>query len=407
MPIYQYQARNSRGSMVTGEINAANEETVATQLLDKQLTPISMHVVKTKGGKKNVLKIDIIPRRVKSEDLMILCRQLYTLTKAGVAITDSLKELSQSTDIPKLQKALLDCHERIISGQTLSQALKFHPKLFSKMFISIVDAGENSGQLELAFAQLAKHLELDAQTKKRIKSATRYPIMVISAILIALLVINFMVVPAFLDMFKQFKTTLPLPTRILMATSNFLTNHWMLLIIGIIVVIVVLKYFIKTPQGRYFWDYLKLRIPIIGNIIERILLGRFARTFTTIMRTGVPLIAGIGLVANAVGNEYVRRKILAMREGIERGETLTKSATESNLFSPLVLQMIKVGESSGEIDVLLEEVAEFYESEVDYDLGRLSEMIEPILLVVMGGMVLMLALGVFLPMWNMISFVKH
>jgi len=404
MANFTYTGRDTAGKLVKGKLDALDTDAVASQLVKNNITPIDIKSEETKFSLLKLLNKDIKSGRVKTEDLITFCRQMYTLTKSGVPILESLMHLLDATRSKTLSNSLRGIIDSISSGQTLTASLRKYPKIFPNVFVSITEAGENSGQLDATFLQLAEYLELESKTIKRIKAATRYPLLVIFAIVAALVVVNFVVVPAFSKLFKQFGGKLPLPTRILVATSNFFIHYWFFLLIGIIVLFFTARYLLKTPKGRYYWDKWKLKIPVVGSIMNRIVLARFTRTFSMMLASGVPLVQSVTLVANIVGNTYIRRYILAMRDGIEHGETLTKTATASGLFTPLVLQMLSVGEEAGSIDNMLKEVAEFYEREVDYDLKRLGDLIEPFLLLVMGTMVLILALGVFLPMWDMVQF---
>lgn len=405
MATYQFEARDSDGKMVKGKVESKSQDLVAGELFKKGLTPINVYQVN--GGSsslKSIMAFELTPRKVKPDDMIMFCRQMYSLSKAGVPILNSLTRLAESTRSKLLKESLLAVTEKIAAGQTLSAALQHHPKVFNNVFVSLIDAGEQSGQLEMAFEQLAAYFDLEQRTKKQIKSATRYPIMVIASILIAMVVINVFVIPAFAEMFASFDAELPLPTRILLATSHFMTTYWPHILVFCIAAIVALKMYLKTEIGLLRWDYAKLKMPIIGSIIHRIIMARFARVFTMVLRSGVPLVQGIELVGNAIGNSYVSKRMEIIQLGVEKGETLTKTAQESQLFTPISLQMISVGEQAGSVDEMLLEVADYYEREVDYDLAKLGEMIEPIMLVVVGIMVLILALGVFLPMWNMASF---
>jgi MSHA biogenesis protein MshG len=408
MTLFQYQGRNENGKLVKGQVDAGSEELAATHLLSQSITPLHIRPKSSayKANLQKMLRFNLFGEQVKTEELSTFCRQMFTLTKAGVPVIQALTQLAKTAHSPTLKECLNNAADTIANGQTLTVALKKHPAVFSKMFTSIIDSGENSGQLDESFEQLASYLDLEAKTAKRVKAATRYPLMVTIAIGAALGIINFMVVPAFTKMFEAFNAELPLPTRILMGTSNFMINHWLLLLAAIIVIIFGIKVFLGTTEGRLIWDRAKLKVPVFGNLSQKIILTRFSRTFSIVLRTGIPLEKGIALVSNVVGNEYVRKRILTMKEKIENGETLSKAAIEANLFSPLVLQMLEIGEASGEMDALIEEIAEFYEREVDYDLERLGDLIEPILLIIMASMVLVLALGVFLPMWDMVGFIK-
>lgn len=406
MAIYSYKGRNSEGALVKGTLEASNPDEVAAELSQKNIVPLDIREQKKQVSLFGKLNKDLSTKGVTSEDLIIFCRQVYALIKAGVPIVNALTYLIETTR----SKMLADCLHGIIGniskGQTLTQSMQKYPKVFSPIFISMVDAGENGGQLDVAFKQLIDHLELEDRTVKQVKSVVRYPILVITAIIGALAVVNFMVVPAFAKMFANFKSTLPLPTRILIGMSNFFTNYWPYVLVGIVIIGIAIYRFLKTKKGRFWWDKQKIRLPIMGPIIKRIILARFSRTLAMMVHTGLPIVQGLSLVANVVGNEFVKERILFIREGVERGESLTKKAQEANLFPGMVLQMISVGEETGSIDNLLQEVAKYYESEIEYDLKHLAEMIEPILLVFMGAMVLVLALGIFLPMWDMVKFAR-
>jgi MSHA biogenesis protein MshG len=265
----------------------------------------------------------------------------------------------------------------------------------------MIHVGENTGQLEEAFKQLSDNLELERDTRKRIKQATRYPTMVISAIFVALMIVNFFVIPQFASVFKKFGADLPVPTQILVATSNFCIDYWWLMFGLIGAVIYAFKRWTNTPHGRVAWDERKLRLPIVGVLFEQIALSRFTRNFAMMLKSGMPITHALAIGAEACGNRFIGSRIVGMKNGIERGDSLLRTARATEIFTPLVLQMIAVGEETGAIDSLLNEVADFYDEEADYSLKRLAESIEPILIVAMGGIVLILALGVFLPIWDL------
>ena len=345
-------------------------------------------------------------RSVGIEELIVFSRQMYSLNKAGVPIIRALNGLAATVKNEALQMVLKDVADSLESGVDLASSLNRHPKVFSDLFVSVIHVGENTGRLDLAFKQVASYLELERETKKRISAATRYPIFVMVAIVIAIGVINLLVVPAFADMFDNFDAELPWQTRFLIWCSDFTISNWYWILLFFVGSFLGWRHYVNTKAGRLEWDRMKLRLPLVGDIFERINLARFARTFSMVNRAGVPIIQSLTVVANAVGNAFVSSRILMMASNIERGESFSRTAANTGLFSPLVLQMIAVGEETGNMDELLDEVADFYEQEVDYDLKKLSDKIEPILLVVVAGMVLVLALGVFLPMWDLSSVVN-
>ena len=267
----------------------------------------------------------------------------------------------------------------------------------------IVHVGENTGKLDESFLQLSEYLEREQETRKQLKAATRYPMFVIIALVIALVIMNLKVIPIFSSMFEKFNAELPPMTLFLLAMSDFFINYWPHMLVALAGSIVLGRRYLATEAGRYRWDKAMVKLPIVGSIIERTLLGRFARSFSMMTRSGVPLTSALNLVADAVANSYMSDKIVGMRRNIEKGESLSRVAASSTLFTPLVLQMINVGEETGRVDELLSEVAEYYEREVDYDLKSLTSKIEPILIAIVAGMVLVLALGIFTPMWDMMG----
>ncbi len=275
------------------------------------------------------------------------------------------------------------------------------PKVFDNLFISMVHVGENTGLLEQSFLQLAKSLELERDTRRRIGQATRYPKMVVGALGAALTVINVFVIPKFASVFAKLGADLPMPTKILMATSNFFINYWWVVIAMIAAAIYGFNYWKKTDKGHYDWDRIKLRMPITGALFEKVTLSRFSRNFAMMLGAGLPITSALGIAGDSTNNKYVSTQINSMRTGIERGDSLLRTANTTGMFTPLVLQMMAVGEETGAIDKLLNDVADFYDEEADYALKRLSEAIEPILIVGMGVLVLILALGVFLPIWDL------
>ena len=402
MPTFAYKGRDKQGGLVQGAMDGISRDAIAGELMKQGVTPTSIQEKEEKADVMAALKQHpLLKKKVNLDDLVIFCRQMYALTKAGIPIIGAIRGLADSTRSQTLGETLEDVARRLESGVNLATAMRAHPTVFNSLFVAMILVGENTGQLEDAFKQLASSIELERDTRKRVKQATRYPMMVVSAITAALIVVNFFVIPAFASVFAKFGADLPLPTKILITTSNFLINYGWGVAAVLIAGLVAFARWIKTPQGRYKWDSFKLKVPLIGPLFELIALSRFSRNFAMMLKAGLPVTTALTLVADAVSNAYIGQSVADMRTGIERGDTLLRTARASGMFSPLVMQMIAVGEETGSVDTLLEDVADFYDEEVDYSLKRLSESIEPILLVFMGIMVLILALGVFLPMWNL------
>ena len=403
MPLFQYKARSARGDILHGQIEASSPDVVAAQLINGGTIPIDIVAASVTPDTFASLRRALLMRRPDLGDLILFCRQMYTLMKAGVPIVRGMRGLSESSRNPMMVEMLAEITDDLESGRELSTAMSRFSDVFSSLFISMVRVGENTGRLDEAFMRVGQYLELERETRERIKSALRYPAIVIVAISIALCIINILVIPAFADVFERSGLELPWATQLLITVSNLFVAWWPHMLVGIVALCLGVARYVRSDRGRYRWDKIKLRLPIVGDIIHRSTLGRFARAFSLSVRSGVPLIQALTVVSRAVDNEFVGDRILQMRNGIERGDTLTRTAAATGLFTPLVLQMLAVGEEAGAVDELLEEVAGFYEREVDYDLKNLSASIEPILIVAVGLMVLVLALGVFLPMWDLAS----
>ncbi|KXI30106.1 type II secretion system F family protein [Paraglaciecola hydrolytica] len=405
MAHFSYKARKASGELATGMLEASDASMVAQILAGRSFIPLE--IKETKGTVKTESNgINFFTPQIELEDLVIFARQMYSLAKSGIPILRAVKGLADTTSSKRMAAALQDVASQLERGRTLSSALNKHKKIFSQLFISIVHVGENTGKLDEAFLQLSFYLEREQETRKQLKAATRYPMFVIFAIVIAMVIMNLVVIPIFADMFTSLGAELPLMTRVLLATSEFFVTKWHYMLIVLILAIYLLKRYMQTAQGQYRWDRLKLRLPVVGSIFERTLLGRFSRSFSMMLVAGVPLTSALNLVAEAVNNSFMAERIITMRKSIEKGENLSRVAASSKLFTPLVLQMINVGEETGRVDELLGEAAEFYEREVDYDLKSLTAKIEPILIAIVAGMVLVLALGIFTPMWDMMGAFK-
>ena len=404
MAVYKYTGRDKEGDQVKGTVESNSKEYALELIIAKGIMP---NDIQEKAKPNKLLEFSaVFNSQVKASDLVIFTRQMYSLNKAGVPILRALNGLAESTNSKVLASALLDILNNMKNGYSLSAAMGFHPRVFSQLYISLVQVGENTGQLERVFIQLAAYVEQEIKTKKRVKSAIRYPSFVLLFVSLAMVVINIYVIPVFSTMFAKFHAELPWATKVLISTSNLFVNYWSLMLFFLISFIVATKYWLKSNKGGYQWDKWKLSFPVVGSIIERSLLARFSRSFAMMLTAGIPLNNALYLIAFAVDNHYLKDKILTMRVEIESGETLLKTATRTRLFTPLVLQMIAVGEETGQVDKLLNESADFYEREVDYDLKSMTAKIEPILITCVGIMIAVLAFGVFTPMWSMMSAVQ-
>lgn len=401
MPIYAWRGRNAQGELVQGQLEAVSEDGVADQLLAMGLVPVHIaaaaQVAAPTAGWWEYLQ----RRPVTIEDVLLFSRQMYTLNKAGVPILRAFAGLQTSADKPAMVEVLQDVRGSLDQGRDMATSLARHPRVFSPFYVAMVRVGEMTGRLTEVFLRLAEHLEFERDVRARIKQAMRYPSFVVIAILAAIIIINLFVLPVFAKVFAGFNTQLPLITRALLGFSSWLLNWWPVLLALIAVLVVMLRSYLQTPQGRYHWDRRKLRLPIVGPIILKATLARFARSFALSSRSGVPLVQALTVVAQTVDNAFIASRVEQMRDGIERGESISRCAAATGVFTPVVLQMIQVGEETGELDSLLFEIAEMYERDTDYAIKGLSTAIEPILLAFIGVLVLLLALGVFLPLWNL------
>jgi MSHA biogenesis protein MshG len=401
MKRFNYRGRGAQGTILRGQVEALTQSAATDQLLRQGIIPLE---IKLATHHRPSLTLDgLWQRPLPIEVLVIFCRQLYSLTKAGVPLLRAFKGLEQSASHLLLRSTLAEVTTELTNGHSLSAAMQQHPRVFSDLFVSMIHVGENTGRLDQTLLQLANYYQQEMDTRRQIKSAIRYPMFVMIAIGLAMIVLNTQVIPQFAGMFARFGVDLPWPTQVLISTSNLFVYYWPLMVIGIGAMWVGVRLWRNTPQGQQRWDLWRLKIPIIGSIINRALMARFSRTFALMIRAGVPLNQALKMAAEALDNRFLEQRLLDMKLGIESGSSIATTAANTDIFTPLVLQMIAVGEETGQIDELLLEAADFYDREVDYDLATLTARIEPLLLVVVSAMVLLLALGIFLPMWGMLD----
>ena len=407
MEVFEYKGRSSRGEIMTGTIESPSQDAVAQWMLTTGISPITINVQRDSAREAPAWLRRIMEHgALKIRDLLLFTRQMATMVKAGVPMIQSLASIQKSTINTALVRILRGIRADLEKGADLSTALSHHPKLFNEYYVAMVRVGENSGQLEEIFRRLFAQIEFEDHMQKKIKSALRYPSFVLIAIAIAVGILTLFVIPVFATFFDKFGATLPLMTRILIVASNFAVNYWWVVLGVIAGCFYGFKLFVGQPSGRYTWDKLKLRIPIAGNILKKATLARFCRALATASKSGVPLVQAFTLVSRVVDNAFYEERILAMRAGIERGESMLRVSQAAGIFMPLELQMISVGEETGDIDGMLAKVADIYQEDVEYEIGRLSETIEPIIMLAMGILVLILMLGIFMPMWQLGAAVK-
>ncbi len=406
MQTFSYRGRTAQGNEVSGTLEASNAQAAAIQLQNQSIVPVAIRELEAKPASLLDLNISF-RKKVKYDDLIMLCRQMRALTRAGVPIIQAIAGLADISKSDLIKEALSDINVRLATGSSLANAMGAHSNIFNTMFVSMIHVGENTGRLEDAFSKLISHIEMERDTRNRMTQAMRYPMFVVSAMFIALMIVNMFVIPQFAKVFTKVGAGLPVPTQILVTVSNFTVDYWWLVIGTIVGGSVGFVRYIDTESGRLWWDEIKMKIPIIGSIFEKIALSRFARSFAMTFESGVPVLQALSIVGPTVGNEYIASHIDSIRRGVERGDSLARTSSAAGIFSDLVVQMITIGEETGSLDRLLHDVADFYDEEVDYDLKGLADAIEPIILVFLGILVLVLALGVFLPMWELGSAMKR
>jgi type II secretory pathway component PulF len=403
MPVFTYKARDETGSLVKGKLEGESSHEVAQELGNLGYVPVYVHQSKAPSVTFSLMK----GKRVKLDDLIIFTRQFHTIVRTGAPLVRGLQTLRDQAENEEMRKVLASILNDIQQGSSLGDAMMKHPKVFSPVYYNTIKAGETSGRLEEILSRLADLLEYELKVREEIKSATRYPIMVIVMMVMAFFVIITFVVPKFMTMFSRFEMELPLPTRILIATNSIIRDHWqvnILLVIGIMAGFRMLK---RTEWGAKKWDQIKISLPIVGIILFKAMISRFARIFSTLSGSGVPILESMDIVSHAVGNLVIADRIKKIRDHVMEGTGIALPMSKVGGFPPMFIQMVSIGEETGTLEDMLLEVSRHYETEVDFHLRRLTTAIEPVLLIGLGGMVLLLALAVFMPLWNMVGIAKR
>ncbi len=397
MPHFAYKGRRGGGELVQGVLEGASAGAVAEMLQGQGVVPLEIQA----SNPGVAFELTLFKPRVGHIDLLLFSRQIHTLLKAGVPILRALTGLQESAINPAMKAVIKDVRESLEAGRELSVSLARHPKVFSSFYLSMVRVGEATGLLEEIFLRLFEHLEFERFMREQVKSALRYPMFVVIAMAAAIVVINLFVIPAFAKVFKGFGAELPLMTQFLIGFSDFMVANWPWLLLALVGAIAAFRSWVGTAAGRYRWEAMTLRFPIAGKILQKAALARFARSFALGTRSGVPVMQALSNSAQTVDNSYIASRIEGMRDSVERGESVLRAGIATAIFTPVVLQMIAVGEESGALDDMMEEIGQMYQAEVEYELKTLGQQIEPILIVALGILVLILALGVFLPMWDL------
>ena len=396
MPNYTYKARDKFGLVVTGTREAPNERVVADRLSDLGYYVISVE-------EKPEARIFTRRKKVATQDIVTFTRQLATMIRSGMTFTVTLDALSQQTENPTLKETVGKLKKDVEGGLSFSDALAKHPRVFSELYVNMVRAGEAGGVLEEILERLIFIAEREGETKARLRAALTYPTVVVS---VAVLVVGFLAVvvfPRFMSVFTASGITLPLPTRILLAVSSFVQSYWWAMLGGVVIIIFSFRRYSRTEGGGFFIDRAKLKIPIFGLLIKKLIVARFARILSTLHGSGVPILNALEIVERTIGNTVIARVVENVRTSVREGESIAEPLRIAKTFPPMVVHMVTIGEATGALDKMLTEVADTYDREVDYALRNVTAALEPILIVIMGIIVAFIALSLFLPYFEMIK----
>ena len=401
MASFQYSGRGADRAAVSGLISGSSAAQVAETLIARGIVPIAIELAPVAETAQVTFARLLGRKAVSDEQLLMLSRQLHTLLRAGVPILRALQGLQTSSSDAGLRTLLGDLLKSLDEGFELSQAMARRGDVFDAFYVAMVRVGESTGGLPAIFLSLHEHMEFQRFMREQIASALRYPKFVIAAMVIAMIVINVMVIPSFAKVFANLHTELPLMTRILLGTSKAVLTWWPVMLGAVLAGLAGARLWLQAGAGRLLWDRWKLRLPVAGKVVRKGALARACRALALALRSGVPVLPALALAAEVVDNAHLCHAIGAMRASIERGESMLMAANRAAIFTPVVLQMVAVGEETGKLDEMLEEIGQVYRREVEYELKTMSQQIEPILILVLGAMVLVLALGVFMPMWDL------
>lgn len=405
MPNYQYKARNKQGQLVQGMMTANSPSAVVEKLKADGQIPINIEEAKEKSKLKNIFQLG--QKRVRFTELNLFTSSLYTLQKAGVILTSSLNTVKEQITNEYFKNVIIQIVRDIESGSKFSAALAKHPHIFDHLYVNLVETGETSGRLVEVLDRLSILGEHDEKMTMRVKEAMRYPIIVVSSVVIAFIILITFVMPRFIKLYSQFDAALPMPTQILIGISYVMRNFWWLVIIVIWGIILGINKYLHSTAGQLLWDQIKLKIPIFGSFFLKLTMSRFTRITGTLLKSGVPILQILELASQSVGNVVVSKAVLTIKDNVNKGRGMLEPMKASGLFPPIVTQMVSVGEETGQLDDLLLHVADYYDSQVNYTINNLVALIEPLLILCLGASVLFFALGVFLPIWNMMSLFKH
>jgi MSHA biogenesis protein MshG len=407
MELYTYQGRNERGELLSGTIEAPNTDGVVHWMKSSGMSPIHIQL-KNDPLKDQPTWLRALQgaKKLSPNDLLMFTRQMSTFMRAGVPMIQAVNGLKNNSKNPAMTQLLRSLHATLNKGSELSAAMAKAPDFFDDYYVNMVRVGESTGKLDEIFDRLYAQLDFDRRMRQKIKSVVRYPMFVLGAIVVAILIMTIYVIPVFSRVYSNMNMTLPPLTVALLSTSSFIRTYWMPLALALAAAVLGLRTYFSSPQGRYTWDRRKLQIPLVGPVLQKATTARFCRSFGIAMKSGVPIVSALTLVGHVVDNAYYKQRIGWMRDAVSKGDSLIDSFMLAGVFSPAELQMISVGEETGDVEAMVAQLAMLYQEEVEYEANQLAETLEPVLLVFMALLVTLLLLGVFLPMWNMTQMIR-
>ncbi|MFC1866592.1 type II secretion system F family protein [Thermodesulfobacteriota bacterium] len=395
--VYTWVAETRKGRKLKGEVEAASE-----QIAQSQLRKRNLKVLKLKPKPKDIFEnLSFMQPKVTNKDIVIFTRQFSTMIDAGLPLVQGLNILAEQAENPTFRSILKQLTKDVEGGSTLAEAMKKHPKVFDKLFVNLIAAGEVGGILDTILQRLATFIEKAEELKSKIKGAMTYPIVVMAIAFIVIAVILIFVIPVFEDMFSSFGQALPVPTQIVVAMSDFMKSKIHFLIAGVIVIVVIFKKYRNSKSGRKVTDNLALKLPVFGDLLKKTAVARFTRTLGTMMSSGVPILDALEIVAKTAGNVILEEIIYDVRGSIAEGQTIAEPLSENDIFPGMVIQMISVGEATGALDTMLGKIADFYDKEVDAAVEALTSMLEPLLMLFLGGSIGGLVVAMYLPIFSM------
>lgn len=398
MPIYQYKAVSNSGQVIVDVLEAPNIGFV-TEHLDR-LNYLPLQITEKKETISDKLGQG---KKIDPKEIIVFTKQFVTLFKAGVPLLSCLEALEEQTGNSGMKKIIQEISQSIQEGKPLHESLKPHKQVFSTLYVDMIRVGEIGGVLDEVLDRLVGFLEHDHEIKSNIKKATRYPLIVVVGLIAAFIILIMMVVPKFVTIFQKMKVDLPLPTKILIGINTAITDYWFIVLPLMAAMFIGFRFYIKTPQGKRFWHKTILKMPVFGPLNTKSTISRFAKTFETLNRSGLPILQTLEIIAQTIGNVIFMDEIYKVINGVSEGQGLAQPLKRSEVYPPIVVQMISIGEKSGALDHMMKNIADYYDQEVDYTVKNLTTLIEPLITVALGGVILFIALAIFMPMWDMLG----